>query len=169
MASRGTQQGSQKAQDEATAALGFLEALPEDGSPEVMVPLGRVAFVPGRLVDTQRCELHMGKPFCIPNAVLGLLSIHSETLAGLATSGSTHAYTHAGPGTSIDCSREQAMSILRQRRDAVLERHSQAAQEVQVCACRPECMRPALSKRCLRGMACHRPHDVLSAIGRADG
>lgn len=61
MASRGRQQDIQKTLDEATAALCFLEALPKEGSPEIMVPLGKAAFFPGRLVDTQRCELRMGE------------------------------------------------------------------------------------------------------------
>lgn len=38
----------------------MLESLPQEGSPKIMVPLGKAAFFPGRLVDTQNCLVKMG-------------------------------------------------------------------------------------------------------------
>ena len=76
---------------------------------------------------------------------------------------------HAGPGTSLDCSREEAVSILQQHRDALLRRQSQAAQDVQVCACRPKCMRRALlgALRALLG-ALHARHTRCCCHADAD-
>ena len=38
----------------------MLQDLPQAGSTDVMVPLGKAAFFPGQLVDTQRCLIRMG-------------------------------------------------------------------------------------------------------------
>ncbi len=60
MASKGAQQDVEQALQTITAALSFLEGIPSEGSPSIMVPLGKAAFFPGRLVDTQRCQIRMG-------------------------------------------------------------------------------------------------------------
>ncbi len=43
---------------ESTAFM--LESLPKEGTPEIMVPLGKAAFFSGKLVDTQHCLVRMG-------------------------------------------------------------------------------------------------------------
>lgn len=43
---------------EGTASM--LEDLPKEGTPEIMVPFGKAAFFPGKLVDTQHCLVRIG-------------------------------------------------------------------------------------------------------------
>ncbi|CAL8464534.1 g4069 [Coccomyxa elongata] len=43
---------------ESTAFM--LDSLPKEGTHEIMVPLGKAAFFPGKLVDTQHCLVRMG-------------------------------------------------------------------------------------------------------------
>ncbi|KAK9905103.1 hypothetical protein WJX75_009668 [Coccomyxa subellipsoidea] len=38
----------------------MLQDLPKKGTAETMVPLGKAAFFPGQLVDTQQCLIRMG-------------------------------------------------------------------------------------------------------------
>ena len=50
-----------KSIDECSQAEAFLSALPVEGSPQIMVPLTKAAFLPGRLTDTRHCQLRMGE------------------------------------------------------------------------------------------------------------
>ena len=43
---------------ESTAFM--LKNLPKEGTPEIMVPLGKAACFSGKLVDTQHCLVRMG-------------------------------------------------------------------------------------------------------------
>lgn len=56
-----TLQKLQTAQKESEAAAGMLTSLPHHGNHEIMVPLGKAAFFPGRLVNTDRCLVEVGE------------------------------------------------------------------------------------------------------------
>ena len=61
LAAKARLQDIDKCWAECKEAEAFLEALPVEGTPQIMVPVTKAAFLPGRLTDTRHCQLRMGE------------------------------------------------------------------------------------------------------------
>lgn len=112
---------------ESTAIM--LESLPKEGTPEIMVPLGKAAFFPGKLVDTQHCLVRMGallelqckdqclQPFCLTMESKSM--IHDRSV---------------GDSMHLHCKTGEAATILHKRCQALKEKRTMLEMEIQASA-----------------------------------
>lgn len=119
--------------------ISMLKGLPDRPSCDIMLPLGKAAFLPARLTNAERCHVTLGKPAaiashgqlpCTTRSVCmqgsSCLWLPSASWLGIfccmcRTAQCEFQPMHAGHGVQMECSRDRAVEILEQQLQSLME------------------------------------------------
>lgn len=124
-------QGDKRCQ-EYQSTIQMLQDLPKKGTAETMVPLGKAAFFPGQLVDTQQCLIRMGE---MPS-----LSGNNHAKMLMPTYRKLKDSTSPGDSLHVHRTTSEAVAILQKRCRSLIDVRSVLDEEVKASALGVHCL-----------------------------